>query len=372
MRRLPQFLALAAVVALGCNSEGTSEDDPETGVYETTDCSDATGTEAVVCATDNFLATLSDTEQETVLYAYSDSVDKTYWSNLPGVQRSGITYGDLSDESMEALLDLAAVVFSDEGYDDFVGGLAGDDYLAGLEGGGGGGPGPGGYGSDTYIVAIFGTPSTTEDWMLQLGGHHMAHNVTYADGGGYPTPHHQGLEPKSEFVLDGETYAPMSDEGDAFVALFDSLDSTELSAAYLDGQSFADVVLGPVEFGTGTLDAVTFPSGSNRGGLLVSDLDADQQALVIAAMEAWVRTYDASIADDLMAAYTTDEAFADTLIAWGGNASGPDIDVNGTYFRIDGPRVWIEMVLQNGVLVRDQTHFHTMYRDKDFDYGGAL
>ncbi|ACY18762.1 HupE/UreJ family protein [Haliangium ochraceum] len=77
---------------------------------------------------------------------------------------------------------LAAAVLGADGYEDFVGVLAADDYLA-TQGGGGGGPGgPGGglaYSSDNYYVAIYGTPSENSDWALQLGGHHMAYNITY-------------------------------------------------------------------------------------------------------------------------------------------------------------------------------------------------
>jgi hypothetical protein len=52
--------------------------------------------------------------------------------------------------------------------------------------------------------------------------------------------------------------------------------------------------------------------------------------------------------------------------------SGPDPDVQGTYFRIDGPRVWIEVACQGGIVFRNATHFHTIYRDKQYDYGGTL
>jgi hypothetical protein len=60
-------------------------------------------------------------------------------------------------------------------------------------------------------------------------------------------------------------------------------------------------------------------------------------------------------------------------VAWGGTeASGVDVDVDGTYMRIDGPRVWIELACQAGVVIQGKTHFHSIYRDKQYDYGNTL
>jgi hypothetical protein len=210
--------------------------------------------------------------------------------------------------------------------------------------------------------------------MLMLGGHHMAFNVTFRSGAAAsPTPNHMAAEPKAAFTLDGESYAPVESEGAAFVALVESLSSDQRTAAYLDGQVFGDVLLGPDEYGTGSYEAVNFPSGSDRGGVLVSSLDDAQKALVTAVIQEWVGDFDASIADELLATYTSDAAFADTYVAWAGNRnSGPDLDVSGSYYRIDGPRVWVEMAVQGGIVIRGETHPHTIFRDKAQDYGDSL
>ena len=73
-----------------------------------------------------------------------------------------------------------------------------------------------------------------------------------------------------------------------------------------------------------------------------------------------------------MTAYTSEEALADTYVAFGGNSSGPDQAVQGSYLRGDGPRIWIELAVQNGVVISGMTHHHTIYRDKLNDYGGSL
>lgn len=332
------------------------------------DCtSPASHADEVVCVVTAFLDGLDATQRATASYAMTDSADKTLWSNLPGVDRAGIALGDLDATGRADAMAVAAVLLSEEGLADLDGILAADDYLGTVGGGGGGGPGGGGgYSSDLAHIAVFGTPSTTSDFMVMIGNHHMAFNVTYRAGVGYPVPHHAGVEPKGSFTVDSETYAPLDDDGAAMIAVFDSLDASQRASAYLSGQVFGDVMLGPVEFGTGRLDAVVYPT---QEGLLVTDLDADQQALVTEAIAHWVGTFAEATSDALIEAYVAD--YASTTVSFAGASSGPDLDVNGSYMRIDGPRVWIEVAMQNGVILSG-THYHTIYRDKEFDYGGVL
>lgn len=358
------------------NNGDSGDDTGDTNNGQVADCSSASGEmEEIVCAAQALMETLSEEERDTLVLDFSDKAARTTWSNLPGVERNGLQLGDLSQESHAAVLQFASVVLSEEGYQDFVGGLAADDYLATLGGGagpGGGGPGGGGggYGSEYYSIAFIGEPSTTGDWMIQIGGHHMAFNITYVGGQGYPVPYHQGMEPKASFTINAESFAPMASEGAALVALFDSFSQDELAASYLSGQSFADVLIGP-DNGSGVLPS-DYPSQSNRAGVLVTDLSQEQRALVIAVLQEWLGDYHGEIADTLLAEYSSEEVLADTYVAWAGSESGPDVDVSGTYFRIDGPRVWLEVACQNGVLISDQTHYHSVFRDKLMDYGGNL
>ncbi|APR75734.1 Hypothetical protein A7982_01080 [Minicystis rosea] len=398
-------IVLALGACGGGSSESTTSTDTTTSTGTSTatnDCSTAaTNIEKVVCAANAYLATLSDDQKASALLAWTDSVAKTRWSNLPGVQRNGPTFGTLSTESRNAAMAVAKAALSDTGYQTFVGILAADDYLGTQQGGmgvpdggmgfpdggppngdggvpmgmGGGGTmaGASGYSSDNYSIAFMGTPSTTGNWMLQIGGHHMAWNITYLAGVGYPTPNHLGVEPKGSFTIDSTSYAPLKEKGDALVAIFTALDATTLASAYLTGQVFADVLLGPDEYQTGSYANVVFPTGADRKGVLVSSLSTEQQALVTAAVTQWVRDFDPAVADALMTEYTSAAAYADTYIAWAGTESaGVNVDINGTYMRIDGPRLWIEVDCQGGVVIQGQTHYHTIYRDKAWDYGKSL
>ncbi len=330
------------------------------------DCEDDSDLETLVCATDAFISTLTTDEQDELIYDWDDSTAKTTWSNLPtgNVQRNGLKLGDLSDESLEAAIVVARAALSDAGYEDFLGVLAADDYLN--EQGGGSA-----YSSENYYLAFVGYPSVGGSWMLQLGGHHLAYNITYIGSDSYPVPNHIGTEPKASFEINSTSYAPLVDEGDALVSMFESLDSDELSDAYLSGENFSDVLMGP-DNGSGELPT-DYPEGSERGGVLVSSLTEAQQALVTAAIEQWVSDYPSDVATPLLEEYTSSASYADTYIAWAGDqSSGVDVDVSGTYMRIDGPRLWIEVACQSGVIITDQTHYHTMFRDKDMDYGDSL
>ncbi|TPV59730.1 DUF3500 domain-containing protein [Aestuariibacter sp. GS-14] len=337
-----------------------SSDDDTTGAA----CSESGEMAELVCKAEAFIETLSTTQQNNLIYDFNDSTAKTTWSNLPSVSRNGLRIGSLSDTQLDAALAVMMVALTEQGFDDLEGLLAADDYLVDIGGGSA-------YGSANYYIAFIGEPSVTDDWMLQFGGHHMAFNITYIGGTGYPVPMHEGVEPKASFEINSSTYAPLKDEGDALVAMFEGLTDSEFNTAYLTGEWYSDVLVGP-DNGNGTYPS-DYPTGSDRKGVLVSDLTAEQQALVTAAISTWVNDYPANVANHLLADYTSEEAFADTYIAFAGSSSSTiNVDSNGTYMRIDGPRIWLELVCQNGVIVRNQTHYHTIFRDKSYDYGNSL
>ena len=356
------FLLLSAFTA--CS--GAKDDDTSSAADDSSSAADCSGAttdmEAVVCAADALLASLSSADQDAITYEWTDAEARTTWSNLPAVPRNGLALGDLSEESRALAMALWAAALTEDGYAELLGVLAADDYHAD-------GDETDEYGADFYSVAIIGAPSVDGSWMMQIGGHHMAYNLTYIAGEGFPVPHHMGVEPREPFSLDGETYDPLGSEQDAFLALFGSLSETGLAEAYLDGEVYPDILMGPDE-GSGTLPT-TYPTGEDRAGLLVSSLSADQQALVLAVMDEWLADYPDNTEAALRADYTTEAALADTYIAWAGDqTAGLDPSEAGTYMRIDGPRLWIEFIYN---AVGDApTHYHCMFRDKAMDYGGSL
>jgi len=376
------------------NSGGTTTSSTATLTVSSTSTAscDTTYVDSVLSAVSTLESALGTSLTSATLYdssSYSTSqlnVYKTNWSNLPpgaiSFSRPGITLSQLSSSTQIATFNaLAKVALSTAGYADFQGVLAADDYLGYTKN-------ANGYGAELYHVAFVGTPSQTGAWTLMLGGHHMAFNINFNGACAYPTPHHIGVEPRTAFATNSHTsynyyssgtYTVLADKAAAMVAVFSGLDSSTLSTAFLTGQTFSDILIGPVEANTGSYTNVTtkftaIANSSNRG-LLVSSLSTAQQALVTAAIQQFTADYDSVTAARLLSDYQS--GYASTYVAWANAAgsfgsSGPDVSANGTYMRIDGPRVWIEIAVQNGIVISSQTHYHMMFRDKTYDYYNQL
>ncbi len=358
---------------------------------ETTNAPDSGASESSAAVA--FIALLSAEQLDALQYHFDDTAANATWSNLPVnlVPRNGVAFGDLTDEQLAAAKAVAEAFLSDEGFAKMEAIIAADDVLnalaasgavqaggqapaapgtaaggappgrplAGPQGSGGTPPGGGAgggptWGSDYYYIAFFGTPSADEPWMVQIGGHHLAYNVTFDGGAVSVTPAFAGIEPQT-WETDGVTYAPLADEVSAAFGMFGGMTEAQLAAAKLD-MTFNDVVVGPGEGGQ-------FPA---TGGVRAADLSAEQQALVLEAIERWVGDYEDSVADGLMAKYAAE--LGDTYVAFAGSM---DSTLPGSYVRIDGPSVWIEIINQAGVGTSG-IHNHSVYRDKDLDYLGGI
>ena len=380
------------VVVTNSGGSTTSSSATLTISATTTASCDTTYVDSVLSAVTTFETALGSSLTASTLYDSSTyttaqrNVYKTNWSNLPPgalqFSRPGITLASVTTATQIAAFNaLAKTALSTQGYTDFQGVLAADDYLGYTKN-------ANGYGADLYHVAFVGTPSQTGAWTLMLGGHHMAFTINFNSGCSYPTPHHIGVEPRTAFTsnthtsnnwYDAGSYTVLADKAAAMLAVFTGLDSTSLNSAFLTGQTFSDILIGPVEANTGSYSAVTTKfsaiASSSTRGVLVSGLTTAQQALVTAAITQFTGDYDSTTAARLLADY--EAGYASTYVAWANAAgtyssSGPDVSANATYMRIDGPRVWIEIAVQNGIVISSQTHYHMMFRDKTYDYYDQL
>lgn len=334
------------------NSAGTSSAStavsvtPVAATTSTSDCDQLTAIgEEITCRTNNFLATLTSTQKSSVQNDFTQTNATNYWSNLPVSfsSRLGIQLGDMTTAQQTAAEEVLYAALSDQGgttMDDI---RIADGYLGNYQNG---------YGEDLYAVSVLGTPSTTAPWLLVFSGHH--YTFVIAIDGDYVsmTPNFVAVEPVS-FTYNGTAYQPMARHRTALLAMLNGLSSSEKTGAQL-AQAYGDVLVGPQKDGN-------YPS--TRDGLAVSGLTDAQKALVAAAIKVYS---DDQEGGDLSAAYTTDAALNDTYIAW---SSYSDLSTRGSYFRIDGPRVWIEFSVQSGVIF-SANHYHTIWRDKEMDYGG--
>src|ERR1700755_2272798 len=135
-----------------------------------------------------------------------------------------------------------------------------------------------------------------------------------------------------------QTYQPLADEGNAMVAIFNALSAGDLTTAHLSG-TFSDR---RQPHRRARVVAVAHAAGAghhrDRGlGLGLRQLDLVEPAHRLHLGGRLRRHH----------------------VAWAGTASMPDVDVSGTYIRIDG-------------VIHNLTHHHTIYRDKRFDCGHTL
>lgn len=337
------------------------------------------GTGKVVAAAKALLATLDDAGRAKVSFAFDNQEQKVKWSNFPtGIfARNGLRMGDLNAKQREAVLHLLAVALSKQGLQKVKDVMEGDEFLGknggGFSGppGGGAGQGSGGppagggsggragggrlmFSRDEYYLALLGTPSLTEPWMIQFGGHHLAINVTIAGKANVLTPSLPAAQPAT-FKLNGETIRPLGDEYDKGFVLINALDAEQQKQAILPYQ-VRNLVLGAGEDGKAIAPE----------GIKVSALNKAQQEKLWDVVYEWVGTLNEEAAAAKMAEIKAN--LNETYFAW----SGPTTKGSAAYYRIQGPTLLIEFSPQAGRGGLDTEHIHTIYRDPTNDYGARL
>ncbi len=356
-------------------------------------CAGGSESQRVTCLADAFEATLTSTQLSTLQLSYTlANVER--WSNLPIslVPRNGLAFGSLTSVQLAAALELAQAAMSIQGYERLQAIRGADNVLSQNNT-------SMGFGTGNYYIAFYGTPSSTSPWQLQFAGHHFAFNHTYNGKYASSTPYFIGTEP-TIYNVSGDLYLPLEGPFAGELGLSSTAGNLSLlgyaadifkvftgtnvigprSAAYALTQSvsgnsaallngtFDDVVEGVN--GSTSIDThypQTYPSGTTGRGVLYSALTAAQQSQVRDMIEAWCDDSDGSTARSLLATYEDPSALAQTYVGYAGDDT---LTTQGDYIRIDRPRVWIEFVVQNGIVFNSSYHYHTIWRDKVADYGG--
>ena len=316
---------------------------------DVTACGSVTGVSKIVCLTEQLKATLTSSQLAALQLDYTYANIKT-WSNLPAAMsaRKGIPLGNLNATQVgiaKAIIKEMSGTAANEGYDEIQQLLYADNYL---NANGGGST----YGSGNFYLAFFGTPSATGKFEIMFTGHHKTIANTYNNGALVAaTPLFTATEPLS-FAVNSTTYAPMDQEKNAIVALLGGLSSTQLATAKAS-TTFTDLVCGPNA-------NWSFPTAFS--GLQCSALDATQKALVLNVIKTYVNDVSDTNAASILATYTSE--LDNTYIYYSGNTS---MTVKNDYFRIAGPKVWIEFSVQGGIVLSG-VHYHSIWRDRVNDY----
>ena len=292
------------------------------------------------------------------------------WSNLPVgiVPRAGLRLGDLDEKQALAARRVAAAALSICGLKMLDEIRTADELLKDVD------TRKIGWDGGSYFMSILGTPSARTPWMLQIGGHHIAYNFTFNGSREGATPLFFGTEP-IHFRVGDVDYEPLAAQSAAMSSLARAL--ADQPEAKLSG-TFTDVVKGVVvvpvpgqlpKGGTDTGFPLTYPTGKTDRGILYGALAPEAQALVRTALESYASLPGAAITRSLVAAYESPAALAETYVGYSG---ATDLSAKGSYVRIDGPRIWMEFIVQPAVANPAENHYHALWRDKQSDYGGEI
>ena len=343
-------LALAVLLACGVIGVSTQQ--------RTAPATNATS--RAVAAAEAFLATL-DAGQRAKANIDLNEKTRTVWSNLPtGIamqvgakERNGLKLGDMTAEQAKAALVLVATTLSRDGFHKAME-IVDADQLLETRSAPTRKPGaPIRFGRAEYYVSILGKPSTTDMWMLQFGGHHLAINVTLAGRQNVLTPTHTGTQPAS-YTVDGRAIRPLGEENDKAFALINALTAEQRKQAIL-GTEPQNLALGP-----GADGQMIAPEGAR-----VSTFTPAQRTMLVDLTREWVEI----LGDEAAAAKMKEvqAGLAETYFAW----AGPTTNGKGAYFRIQGPAVFIEYAPQ-GSGENNIDHIHTIYRDPTNDYAARV
>jgi hypothetical protein len=293
-----------------------------------------------------------------------------HWSNLPLgiVPRTGLRLGDLDPNQAAAARQVFEAAFSACGLKLLDEIRLADDWLIPFD------KRPVGWGGGNYFLAVLGTAGAKSPWMLQLGGHHLAYNFTFNGRLPGATPLFFGSEPVS-FEMKGVTYAPLDAQSTAMASLAAAVAThpqARLSGTFTDVVKGVEVTGTPGQSMSGGIDTgfpQSYPSGTVDRGVPVSALTKPQRLRLREAIESFASFPGNAISAPLLAAYLDPAAFNETYVGYAGAAQ---LSAKGSYVRIDGPRVWMEMVVQPAVAHPEQLHYHALWRDKQSDYGGEV
>ncbi len=313
-------------------------------------------TARAVAAAEAFLATLDEGERRKANLDFNEKT-RTVWSNLPSgitmqvgaTERNGLKLGAMTPAQQKAALGLVATTLSTEGFTKAMAIVDADQDLE-VRSAPTRKPGaPIRFGRAEYYVSILGKPSTSDPWMMQFGGHHLAVNVTLAGQASVLAPTHTGTQPAS-YSVGGKLIRPLGAENDLAFELINALNAEQQKQAIL-GFDVRNLVLGP-----GTDGKTIAPEG-----VRASTFTPAQRALLLRLVREWVGILDAQAAAAKMK--EIEAGLAETHFAW----AGPTTNGKGAYFRVQGPSVFIEYAPQ-GNADTNIDHIHTIYREPANDY----
>ena len=301
----------------------------------------------VVAAAEALLAKLSDAERSMTVFKFNDEDQRLRWSNLPtGIfERKGLRMGDLKPVQFDAVMAVLKATLSTEGYQQVIDNMDGEETLnTGVR------RGRVVFGKDEYYFSILGSPSVTEPWMLQFGGHHLAVNATIVRDKITLGPSLTGGQPM-HYSRDGKQIVQMADEITTAFELVNSLDDAQKKKTVL-AERFTDMALGP-----GRDDLRPEPEGISASDL--TELQTMLLKRLISERVGLLNNEDAKVRLEAI-----DSQLSEVRFSW----RGPVKQGSPAYYRVQGPTFFLEYAPQQ-MGGDPNEHVHAMYREFANDYG---
>jgi hypothetical protein len=325
--------------------------------------SKAQNTEKLKTTTLKFIQTLEKNQRDSVLIAFTDSA-RTNWTNLPlGLaSRSGLRYGDLSEQSKIAFHQVLSSIFSSQGYlktfaimqvDDILHELFEIQFQQGkvpertmefirkLN-----------WDYGNYYLAIAGNPETEAIWGLKFEGHHISINLTVAGDEFSMTPLFFGSDPA---VVEATQYAglrPLSKEEDYGFWLINALDEGQKAKATLTDKVPGDIITSPDR-----------PQWLEEfKGIKGSELNEGQQKILHYLIEEYIGNLEKEKAEEYLAKLHA-RGMSEVYFAWIGSYE----PMKAHYYIIHSPDFLIEY--DNVGFLDNANHIHTILRENGNDFG---
>lgn len=297
-----------------------------------------------------FIQLLAAEQKEKMLIPFA-SEERLNWHFVPKNDRKGIALKELNDKQKQAAMDLLHAALSDSGFKKATSIIQLETILKEVEGR----PvnddhrDPG-----KYYFSIFGNPSPDSIWGLRLEGHHISLNfsaiknklISGSPGffGSNPAVVLAGPE-KGKQILKDETMLGFS--------LLNSLNEKQIDVAVFSKNAPADILT------SNSRKAII----NDPKGILYSELNKDQQGILMQLLSVYIHRYTRSFANVMMKEIET-AGLNNLRFAWAGTMK-PGIG-NPHYYRITGPTIIIEYDnTQNNA-----NHVHSVVRDLKLDFGG--
>lgn len=204
---------------------------------------------------------------------------------------------------------------------------------------------------DYYYLAIYGTPSSAENWGWKFEGHHFSLNITIVDGKMIASaPRFLGANPAH--VTDGPNSGlrVLAAEEDLARRLLQSLTATQRKSAIFRKKAYSDII-------TKSKSEV---KPLEKVGIAAAELNAVQKDLLLKLISEYANTLKPELAEQKMAQIK--KSNLDTLyFGWAGAVEKG----KPHYYRIQSESFLIEYDNSRN----DANHIHTVWREFAGDFG---